>query len=295
MDVTTALALCRASRDTAALLLWGGAIFIAVLAPAALRPGLAACWQPFRRGAASGLAIALLAMLPVQAAALGDGWADALSPGVLRGLLLETGIGTAWMAQAAAAGLLLLGLLWVPPRGREPWVAATVALVLAAIPLTGHASMREGMAGALQRGCDVLHLWAGGFWLGALVPLLPTLRALNVAGTHRAAAVALRRFSELGHAAVALVLLTGVANTALVLGRIPDDWTSPYQRLLLIKIGLVAAMTGLALANRYLLVPRLAAGRTEASRRLRDATLAEIGLGLGAVALVAVFGLLEPT
>lgn len=289
-----ASALCRFVRDAAALLLWGGAIYLAVLAPPALRPVLESRWRALGRSAAWALAVALAAFLPVQAAALGDGWADAASPIILRGLLVETGIGTAWIAQATAAALLVLASSVAPPRRREPLVAVLAAAVLAAFSLSGHASMREGWADLLQRGSDVLHLWAGGFWLGALPPLVPTLRALDVPALHRDAAIALRRFSRVGHAAVILVLATGAANTALVLGRVPLDWRSPYQRLLAVKIGLVAVMTGLALANRYLLVPRLAVGERGAARRLRAATLAEVGLGLAAVALVAVFGLLEP-
>ena len=100
--------------------------------------------------------------------------------------------------------------------------------------------------------------WRAGPGLGALVPLLIILPMLDVPARRGQAGVALRRFSTAGHAAVALVIATGVLNTLMILGRWPTDLQSPYQALLFAKILLVAAMTVLALANRY--IPRAAHG-----------------------------------
>lgn len=52
-------------------------------------------------------------------------------------------------------------------------------------------------------------------------------------------------------------------------------------------------MVALALANRYLLVPRLGQG-PQALQLLRQATAVEIALGVVAVALVAAFSGLDP-
>lgn len=125
------------------------------------------------------------------------------------------------------------------------------------------------------------------------MPLLPTLALLD-SPLGRDAATALRRFSTVGHAAVAIVLLTGVANTVLILGRWPGDFASPYRTLLAAKITLVLLMTGLAVLNRYGFVPRHAQRQTRAIDEIGRATRGEIALGLGALGLVAVFGLLEP-
>lgn len=46
--------------------------------------------------------------------------------------------------------------------------------------------------------------------------------------------------------------------------------------------------------NRYVFVPRLSR-RPGSLNALRRATLAEVALGLAAVALVAVFGMMDPT
>ena len=59
--------------------------------------------------------------------------------------------------------------------------------------------------------------------------------------------MALRRFSRIGHAAVVIVLATGLVNTWLVLGMWPLDASSSYKTLLLAKIALVTVMLVLAL------------------------------------------------
>lgn len=207
----------RFVRDAAAVPPWGGSAYLAVLVPAGLRRGLAPRWARLRYPAVLALAAATAAVLPVEAASLGRGWRDAFDADVLRPLLCETSIGTAWMAQAAATVLLLgAGLL---PAGRREWATAGGSgLLLAAFSLTGHAATREGWPGLAQRGTDVLHLLAGGFWFGALVPLLPTLRALSRPRWHRESARALQRFSLVGHGAVAVVVVTGLRDAAFIFG-----------------------------------------------------------------------------
>ncbi|MEJ0097847.1 MAG: CopD family protein [Bauldia sp.] len=108
------------------------------------------------------------------------------------------------------------------------------------------------------------------------------------------AGIALRRFSTTGHVVVALIVASGIVNTWLVLGRVPSDWSSPYQALLAVKIALVAVMVGLAVLNRYAFVPAMARDRSRAVRAIRWGTIAEVSLGVCVVALVAVFGMLDP-
>ena len=60
-----------------------------------------------------------------------------------------------------------------------------------------------------------------------------------------------------------------------------------------LKVLLVMGMVGLAVRNRYLLVPRLKRS-PEALSAIARATRMEILMGLAAAALVAWFGMLEP-
>jgi uncharacterized membrane protein len=152
----------------------------------------------------------------------------------------------------------------------------------------------ERLLGALHRSNHVLHILATSAWLGALIPILLCLSALDDAQRKSAAGLALRRFSVVGHGAVLLVVVTGAADVAFVLGGWPTDWSSPYQRLLTIKIGLVALMVGFALLNRYIFVPRIERAPRQAIKALRYTTIAELASGLMVLALVAAFGTFEP-
>ncbi|WP_246662542.1 CopD family protein [Rhizobium sp. P44RR-XXIV] len=134
----------------------------------------------------------------------------------------------------------------------------------------------------------------GGGWLGALVPLIPILRLLSRPECRTEAQLALRRFSTAGHWAVALVILSGIVNTILILKRLPTDWSSPYQTLLAIKIALVAGMSLLAIVNRYVFVHWMSRNSSRALQALRIGSIAEIVIGFVVIGLVAVFGMMEP-
>ena len=294
MSPDAALGLCRVVHDAATMALWGAFAFLWGLVPAALAETLGRRLATFRTVAVIAAVATTAAALPLDAAAIGTGWGDAVDPLAIRAVLFETSVGAAWMAQASAA-LLLAATAALPVRMKAGATALASGLLLGTLALTGHAAMHEGGLGAAHRLADAVHVLAGGAWLGALVPLLPLLRALDD-GSHRdAAGHALRRFSLAGHVAVAVVVATGAVNTMLVLGRWPTDWTSPYQAMLAAKIALVLLMTLLALANRYLLVPRIARSPAGALRALRQATVAELVLGAAVVGLVGAFGLLEPS
>jgi putative copper resistance protein D len=102
----------------------------------------------------------------------------------------------------------------------------------------------------------------------------------------------MRRFSFWGQFDVALVVLTGIVNVALTTG-FASFAPTPYRVLLGTKLALVATMVALALFNRYVLAPRLAE-RDSAQRALTRSCVAELVLGAAVVALVSLFGLLDP-
>jgi putative copper resistance protein D len=116
------------------------------------------------------------------------------------------------------------------------------------------------------------------------------------------AASAARRFSALGLGCVLVLLLTGLHNTWEQVGSVAALVGTPYGRWLLLKLGLLLPLVGLAALNRLVLKPRLtraaAAGDPAAAapvvRRLRRQVLAEAGLGCAVLATVAVLGLTTP-
>lgn len=289
-----ALAACRFLHDASAMLLFGASAYLATLVPRDLAWDVGRCLR-FVRVVLIALAVATTAAaLPVQTAVIGDGWPDALDPTTIRAVLFETSVGGAWRTEAVAALLVAAALAASAPY-RQAVTALAAGLLVASLALTGHAVMQEGWLGMAHRVNDAVHVLAGGAWLGALVPLSLTLAALNDPERREAAEMALSRFSTVGHVAVALIILSGVINTILVLGRWPTDWSSPYQAMLAAKIALVVAMVCLAIVNRYGFIPRMAAHRPDVVRAIRSGTIAELTLGLGVVGLVSVFGMLAPT
>jgi putative copper resistance protein D len=283
----TALVLCRTSFYAAASVLYGCGSFVAFLAPPRLGQEIN---SPFRTASIVAL-LASLAWLPLQAAVIGDGWTSALDYATLSALGKTTG-GTAWLVRCALA-LSATGVVLARPHAKAA-PAVIAALLMASLVLSGHAEMDEGARRAFHILNHILHLLSGGFWVGSLVALPAALARLRDPALCADAKMALRRFSSAGHIAVSFVVITGIVNAALILGRWPDDLASPYQLLLNAKIVLVIAMASLAVINRYVFVPRLRCQPERAVANIRNGTFAELALGAGVLALVAIFGLMDP-
>lgn len=292
IDPNGAFVLSRFVFDVAALFLWGASAYLIALVPADLRQSLWAGLAPARRMALVCCVIATLVQLPLRSAMIGDGWADAVNREMLSLVALQTTAGTAWLCQAGSVVALWLSLRIPAPR-RLAATAIIAACMLASLTTSGHAAMHTGWLGVLHRVNDWLHLLAGGAWFGALVPVAMTLPRLRAAAWRRQATLALMRFSTAGHIAVTLVIVSGIANTSLILGEPPIAWTNTYQAMLAIKIGLVTLMVTLAILNRYVLVPSMRSGGST-QRPLIVATLSELVLALLIIGLVAWFGMLAP-
>lgn len=294
MSPDAALGLCRFLHDASAMLLWGASAYLWTLVPRNLATDIGWRLRSFTILAIVVAEATTVTMLPLEAAIIGEGWSDAIDPSTIGAVLFETTVGRAWLIQAAAAAILTATLA-IPRRSRQPAIALASGLLLATVASTGHAVMQAGWEGIAHRLNDTIHVLSAGAWLGALLPLLPILAVLKNPENRFEAGVALKRFSTVGHVVVALALVSGVVNTALVLGRWPTDWSSPYQAMLAFKIALVAAMVGFAAFNRYVLVPGIAQRGSTAVQGIVRGTIAEIAIGIAVVGLVSVFGMLEPT
>ncbi|MBB4954905.1 putative copper resistance protein D [Agrobacterium vitis] len=288
-----ALIVCRFVVAACALFLWGAQAFLWVGVSNALGAKLHQ-----RLGSMFSVAIVLLAMaaackIPLQAAILGNGWADALDLSLIHDLIVETRSGLALAVQMALAGALAIAYSLLS-RHRAETIAGLAGLFLASLSISGHAAMNDGMIGLAHQINDSLHVLAVGAWIGALIPVVLLLTIRPTDQDWDASIIGLMRFSTLGHGAVAMVLITGLINSRLIIGAFWLDATIVYQRLLLLKITIAAAMVVLACINRYVFVPHMTHAPERALRFLRLSTLLEIGLGLSAIALVAAFGVMEP-
>jgi putative copper resistance protein D len=203
------------------------------------------------------------------------------------------------LVRLAAAALLAASLPMLSrTAGRGPWRASAVVFAIAVLigpAWTGHAGATPGVAGEFPLAADALHLLAAGAWLGGLPPLAMLLAAAWRAKEPRWAAVtaiAVQRFSLLGVISVGTLLASGIINSWYEVGTLNNLFATSYGQLVLIKIGLFAAMIGLASINRFYLTPRLATVGTV--RRLYHTSLAETGLGFAAVVVVGFLGAMAP-
>ncbi|MFK4596838.1 copper transport protein [Streptomyces pristinaespiralis] len=119
-------------------------------------------------------------------------------------------------------------------------VAAGIAATWA---LSEHAS--TGIQPSVAMPVDVLHLLAVAVWLGGLATLLTAL--------YRSAAVerrAVRRFSTVAFVSVVVLAATGLYQSWRQVGSWSALTGTTYGRLLLLKVGLVAVMVGVAWISR---------------------------------------------
>jgi putative copper resistance protein D len=289
----TALSIVRFLHYSAAIQLFGMAVFETWIASASLSASLLSTARRIAIFNAWLLLLSAVLWLAFEAGSMGNGWADTINPPVIWLVITATGFGPVWVVNLVlgAAAVLVAHLL-----GPRAWGALAIVstFCLGALAFVGHAVAESGAIGLLSRASQVVHLLSSGFWFGSLLSLVLVLRQIRDPRYAADTDVALRRFSGLGHAAVALALASGLANSWFVLRDSPLTLTSTYQLLLVIKVALVGSMCVLALVNRYVFMPAIPAGDFSA-RRLRDGTIGELIIGTGVIGIVSVLGLLSPS
>lgn len=278
----------------AALQLFGAAVFQAWMVPSGLRRAMHPAALRLAFASAAVLLASGVGWLLIMAGSMGSGWSDTLNPDTVLKVLRLTQFGQIWTWHLAIALLAVLVAALAARTGRAWGLLAVVsALGLISLGMIGHAATLDGPMGLLNRSSHILHALSSGFWLGSLLPLVYVLAVLDSAALGPDATIALRRFSGLGHGAVAVALLTGVTNSWLILGHSRLDPGTPYQALLLVKVLLVGSMLILALVNRYVFVPRIPAG--PGLPQLRNGTIAEVMVSAVILGLVAVLGVMSPS
>ncbi|AQW51949.1 copper resistance CopC/CopD family protein [Streptomyces violaceusniger] len=106
-----------------------------------------------------------------------------------------------------------------------------------------HASV--GLQRQLAMPVDMIHLIAVGVWLGGLASLAVTLRAGEPIGR-----AAVRRFSRLAFGSVVALVVTGLYQSWRQVGSWGALTDTEYGRWLLVKVGLVAVLLGIAAISR---------------------------------------------
>ncbi len=301
-----AVVVLRLMQYAGAMVLMGSSLFFVYALPRS-GPG-SATETPWARKllAAAGalLAVAALLSVPGQASVLSGSLSEGLKVETLRAVVTGMDLGKAAVLRAALAGLSVILALSVKPS-RTSWAlgAALGAVATASFAWMGHGAATEGPGGPVHLVSDILHGWAAAVWVGALVAFLLLLRA-GAATPEASAALhrALHGFSGVGTALVAVLVVTGAINGWFLigLGHLDGLWTTPYGRLLSLKLILFVGMLALAAANRFQLTPALGRGlggqdgERAAVAALRRSVVIETAVGLAVLALVAWFGTLAP-
>lgn len=291
MSISLFYMLCRWLHFSALMSLTGCSVFTALLAPTRFRACLRKKFHTLLVVSAITVLLSAIMLLAGQTALLAGAW-QALKHIAIWQDVMETHFGRVWQWQLFFAAFAVLALL-INDKDRPTWWLLAGAAQLMGLALTGHAAMSDGLAGIMQRTNQMIHLLAATFWVGGLLPVLLLMREASQPDTRYDALRTLMRYSRYGHLAVALVILTGIVNALLIPGWSPAHFNL-YNRLLLLKILLVAGMCIVALFNRYWLVPRFQCRGEKARHTFVLTTLAEIVLSAVVLLLVSVFATLEP-
>jgi putative copper resistance protein D len=187
------------------------------------------------------------------------------------------------LAQAKARRALIL-ILWLLSVG----LLVSLAWISHAAATRAH---RFGLLG------DCIHLCAAGVWIGGLVPLVIFLAGRRgLFPLYETVVPILHRFSTLSLYCVSVIIVSGISNSWLVVGSVHALFTTPYGRLLLVKLTLFAILVAFGLRNRFLIKAKLlkAPAVPDLVPQVRRNVLCEICFGAAVVAIVACLGVTPP-
>ncbi len=274
---TILIPLLRFAFYLALLLATGGVIFSSVmgrhLGPAIRAyTGRVTMWAAF-----AGFCIAVL-QIPAAAGNMAGDLGGMTDP-MLISLVLETPTGASSIMAAGGFLLILLVEMFLkapshPLRITGPGLAVLSMLV------AGHVTTGGIQAGILL----AVHLAGLGFWLGALLPLRAMCRYPQRFGGQAALADLADVFGRRAICIVPVLLIAGTLYAVMLVGSVAALVTTPYGQVLMMKVGLVSGLLGLAALNKFLLVPALRSGEAAAPSRLRRSIDWELA-GVAAVLL----------
>lgn len=290
MTPHAALIVERMTRDTSLSLIWGAG-GLALIVDVKLQKPLAAVLRRPTQIAIVLATTSVLVAIPCEAAEFGAGWQAALQSDLLWSVALQTHAGMSNTIQAVTC----IALVGAFATGRRRLATGFSGLVLAEVATTGHMATELDLFGITRVATAAVHILSAAAWVGALLTFLTLIHLSRSPQLRTAAISAMRLFSRAGHLAVGLVVLTGLINSWVIVGHQPFEWHVPYQRYLLLKIAVVGAMCAIALVDRYVILPQFRASPLFARTALIGGAAYEIALGLLAFALVASFGLDDPS
>jgi putative copper resistance protein D len=225
---------------------------------------------------------------------------NALSTPAWRAVLFETQFGRVWQLRLGLIGAAFVLVASALAQFKARRALVVVLWLVSVVLLTSLAWISHAAAATVHPfgvSGDMLHLCAAGFWIGGLVPLtifLARVRSSFSLGEKVVRVV--RRFSTLSLCCVSVLVVSGISNSWLLVGSIHALFTTPYGRLLLVKLTLFAILIAIGARNRFLIKAKplkAPAGRNVLSQ-LRRNVICEAWLGFAVVAIIACLGVTPP-
>jgi copper transport protein len=196
--------------------------------------------------------------------------------------------------------------IWLDRPERERRSIAALLSTTGALAAAAAALLVPGVAGhagqTSPRGVslilDWVHLGSGSVWIGGLIGLLVLWRSLPAARRVAGLVVCVPRFSNVALVSTLLLLGSGIGATVEHMPVLAALWQTSYGKVIIVKIGILAAATVLAAGNLLRSKPRLASATAEvgsaAARLLRRLVSGEALLVAGAVFAAALLSSLAP-
>lgn len=293
----------------AAVATLAGVSFFPLYAYEDIEPQTVVRWR--RRLLLAAAVVALLSGLSwfvFSAANMSGTLADLADPEVVWAVLRDTAFGGIWTVRMLLAvtvvGVTVMRLFSTASGRQDLTTVVLTAALLASLAGTGHSQIEDGWPNVVHVVSDAAHLLAAGAWLGGLLPLgfvllvypgaMEPARQMDLDQT-------LLRFSQMGYAAVATLIGTGLVNSWFLVGAVSSLWRTAYGQMLIAKLLLFGGMLALAGLNQFWLVPSMANARTDDLRgfaswtvRLRTHVIGEQLLGLAVLLIVSVLGTMRP-
>lgn len=208
---------------------------------------------------------------------------------LMTALLTKGGWGKAWLAQTVAALACLIAVAIKTDDRSDSWYSAIpfAAVVAAAPAFSGHAAAVQQMA-IVPILDDAIHVIAASAWLGTLAVLMfaAAPRVLRAEDGFVKLGALVSVFSPLALVTAGIAVFTGALNAFIHINAFSEFWTTPYGRVLALKIGLVLLTMTMGAYNWRVVKPAL--GTQAASRDLKRSARSEVAMGAIIVVITAV-------
>jgi len=200
-------------------------------------------------------------------------------------MLELTHMGHLWMFRMGLCIVLLLSMI-----GGRSWmrgVQGILALLLGGcLSLSSHAADQGNFS--LHLVMDMIHAMSAGLWLGGLFCLAFLLWLEPMAMSADYLAETIPRFSTMAGICLGTLMIGGLYNTWVSLPSLSSFLTTPYGRLLSLKLIIFGVLTCCGAMNRYRIVPQVRRLEAGSSALFGKWIRREVWLGLLVLGITAV-------